>query len=998
MISGQTHRTPSGGLIDRSKRLSFFFDGKSYQGYDGDTLASALLANGERLVGRSFKYHRPRGIMSTGASEPNALVELRESGRREPNQRATEVELFDGLVARSQNRWPSLKYDFLSVNQFFSPMLVAGFYYKTFKWPDAFWEPVYERFIRKAAGLGRAAEVADPDTYEKVHAHCDVLVIGGGPAGLMAAREAAEAGADVVVAESDSRFGGSLNNETIVIGNSPSNVWVDGMVEALEAMPNVRMLPRATVFGRYDGGTYTLTERVGDHLVAPEPFHPRQRLWRIYTKRAILAAGATERPIVFGGNDKPGVMLAHAARAYANRFAVRAGDTAVIFGNNDDIYRTATDLEAVGTEIAAIIDARDNPDVAKSYKQFRVLTGHEVVRAHGSHTVTGAEIRRVGDEVAFETLPCDLIAVAGGWTANVQIATHLGAKADFDDATLTFRLADTQGELSLCGAADANWDTAGCLADGQTAGRAAADAIGKATSEAQHLPRVDEGPLGSATAHFRVEYPEGKAFVDFQHDVTDKDLKLAIAEGYDTAEHAKRYTTMGMATDQGRTASVTGAAILADAMGVPIADFGTTKARPPFTATTIGALAGPNVGKHFLPTRHTPLRAWNEANGAQLVEAGLWYRASYYPKAGEDWLAAAKREAAAVRRSVGICDVTTLGKIDIQGPDAATFLNRLYVNNWLKLPIGKARYGLMLREDGSALDDGTTSRLGENHFLMTTTTAAAAVVMSHMEYCHEVLWPDLDVHYSSVTEQWGQIAVAGPNSRAVLEKLVTDRDLSNDAFPFMAVGDVTLSGVKLGDAHVQGRLFRISFSGEMAYELAVPADTMTAVWEALMAAGEAHGVVAYGLEALNILRVEKGHVTHSELDGRITGRDAGLGRMENRKKDFIGRSMSERPAHLEPNRQSLVGLKPVDAEQRLMAGSHLLAEGASERIENDQGWVSSVAFSPAVGSWIGLALIEGGPRREGERIRAVDFMNGSDVVCEIVSPVFVDPKGERLHG
>ncbi|MBI1383582.1 MAG: sarcosine oxidase subunit alpha family protein [Rhizobiales bacterium] len=993
-MSVQEFRNPSGGLVDRSRALSFTFDGRRLEGYGGDTLASALLANGVRLVGRSFKYHRPRGVMALGDAEPSALVELRTGGRREPNTKATTAELYEGLEAVSQNRWPSLAFDVMAVNQLFSPFLVAGFYYKTFMWPSSFWEPVYERLIRRAAGLGRVAAENDPDHYEKLHAHADLLVIGGGPAGLMAALTAGRAGARVVLVESDARCGGQLIHERLDIDGAPAAKWVEGAVAELTSLANVRLLTRSTVLARYDGGTFAVVERVGDHTIAPEHHLPRQRLWRFYTRDAILAAGATERGIVFAGNDRPGVMTASAARGFANRYGVRAGSRAVVFGNNDDIARTADDLAAAGIEIAAVVDPR--PGAPGIEGAGRHLRGHVIQRVMGGRAVAGVAVQRTDDNLPAEEIACDLVAVAGGWSANFQIATHLGAKASFDPDKFSFHVLEPGRGLNVVGAAAGRWGTAECLAHGAEAGQRAAAGLGRQVA-APTLPRVEDRTVGNFVPLYRVKAgkggPKGKAFVDFQNDVTDKDIELAVREGYDNAEHAKRYTTLGMATDQGKTGHVNGAAIMAEALGLSPRDVGTSVARAPYVPVSLGTIGGHSVGKQFQPTRLTAMHAWHERNGAVFMEAGQWYRPSYYAPDGEkDWLKQAIRETKAVREGVGIADVSTLGKIDIQGPDAAEFLNRLYINNWLKLPVGRARYGVMLREDGFVMDDGTTSRLGEDRFLMTTTTAAAGQVMTHIEFCHQAYWPDLDVQYISVTEQWAQIAIAGPKSRAVLEAGLKGADLSNAALPFMGVVDVRLSN------GIPGRLFRISFSGELAYEIAVPADYGQAAWEHFMKVGAPHAITPYGLEALNILRIEKGHVTHSEIDGRTSAADLGFDKMTNRGKDFIGRMASERPAFLETTRPVLVGLKAINPQDRLYSGAHFLPIGAEHKVVNDQGWMSSVAFSPALGCWIGLGFVKRGRERIGERLVAAEFLRGSEVQVEIVETPFVDPKGERLHG
>jgi sarcosine oxidase subunit alpha len=919
-----------GGEIDRDKPIAFRFDGKIYQGFAGDTLASALLANGVKLVGRSFKYHRPRGILSVGSEEPNALVELREGAYREPNTRATMIELFDGLEARSQNRFPSLKFDFLAVNSLLAPLFAAGFYYKTFMWPASFWEKVYEPLIRRAAGLGRASALPDPDIYEHATAFCDVLVIGAGPAGLAAAEAEAAQGRRVILADEQ----------------PPKTV-----------SGPIRYLPRTTVFGVYDGGTYGAVERLRDHLSAAQG-GARQRLWRIVAKESILASGAIERPLVFGNNDLPGVMLAGAVETYLTRYAVAPGRRAVLFGNHDGVASTLAALIAAKIPVAALVDSRTSLAPALRDQALAagipVFAGAVIRRAYGRLAVDGVEIRdRNGGVTRIE---CDLVAMSGGWNPALHLTSHLDGKPVWDEAKAAF--------------------LPGGLPPGMRA-------VGAASGEG-----INENLLPL----WQVENPGAKAFVDFQNDVAASDIILARQEGFVAVEHLKRYTTLGMATDQGKTANVNGLAVMAQATGKTIPETGTTRFRPPYTPVAIGALAGPHRGRHFKPARLTPTHEWATAQGAVFVETGLWLRAQYFPQAGEDWLAATTREVNAVRGAVGFCDVTTLGKIDIQGPDAAKFLDRVYANTFSTLPVGRARYGLMLREDGFVMDDGTTARLGETHFVMTTTTAGAAKVFQHLEFCHQWLWPALDVAFISVTDQWAQIAVAGPRARDVIGKLAdAPFDVSNEAFPYMAAASLTICG------GTKARLFRLSFSGELAYEIAVPAACADALARALMAAGAEYGITPYGTEALGVMRIEKGHPAGNELNGQTTAHDLGLGKLLSKKKDYVGRALAARPLLTDPARPTLVGLKPVDPADRLRAGSHLLPPGAAAVAANDQGHVTSAAYSPSLGHWIGLALLANGPARMGETIRVYDPVRGGDFMAEIVSPVFVDPEGGRLH-
>jgi heterotetrameric sarcosine oxidase alpha subunit len=967
-------RLPQGGLIDRSVRLDFTFDGKLFSGHPGDTLASALLANGKRLVGRSFKYHRPRGIVSAGASEPNALVELREGGRKEPNTRATTAELYGGLVARSQNRWPSLDFDISAINSLAAPIFVAGFYYKTFMWPKSFWEKLYEPMIRRMAGLGTAATEADPDIYEKSYAHCDLLVIGSGPAGLMAALAAARANARVILADEEARFGGSLLFEHEQIDGKSGFEWANEVLAELSAAPNVRLLPRTTIFGWYDGNVFGAVERVNDHVAAPPRYEPRQRYWRIIAKRAVLAAGAEERPLVFGGNDVPGVMIASAVRTFLNRYAVACGQTAVVFTNNDSGYRAARDLRARGLSVEAIIDSRANSTADPG--GARVLFGQTITQVKGGKSVSAVQLSD------GTRLSCDVVAMSGGWSPIVNLACHRGAKPQWNAAIAGFVPPESDGAFVAAGSAAGKMLLSECLADG-------AKASGYGGKNVP-VPRCRDEAFAISPLWY-VKASKGKAFVDYQNDATADDIALANREGYSDIEHVKRYTTTGMATDQGKLGNVNAIAILAETTGKSIDEVGTTTFRPFYTSVSFGALAGPFAGKHFQPVRKSPLHDWAVGLGATFVDAGLWLRSAWFPKEGENWLASADREVRNARARVGICDVSTLGKIDVQGKDAGVFLDRLYCNTFSTLAIGRARYGVMLREDGIALDDGTTSRLAPDHFLMTTTTANAGRVMSHVEFCHQALWPELDVTYVSVTEQWAQMAIAGPKARATLNKIIDDTVLDDTTFPYLAAKDVTVLG------GLTARLFRISFSGEHAYELAVPADYGTTAAQAVMKAGEEFGIAPYGTEALSIMRIEKGHVAGNELNGTTTAADLGLGRMMSTKKEYIGRMMAKREGLVDKNRQCLVGIHAVEKSDRIRAGSHLLKRSAPPSMVNDQGYISSVAWSPMLDRWVGLALLASGRERHGEVLKIFDGLRNSDMLGEVCDPVHYDKENVKLH-
>ena len=993
----QPNRLAGAGLIDRSRSLSFQFDGRRYSGFAGDTLASALLAAGVRLFGRSFKYHRPRGILTAGSEEPNALVELRGGARREANTRATVAELFDGLEARSQNRWPSLAFDMGAINSLFAPIFVAGFYYKTFMWPAALWEKFYEPAIRRAAGLGRASGAADPDAYEKAHAFCDVLVIGAGPAGLAAALSAARSGARVILCAEDFLLGGRLNGERQEIDGVHGAAWTRQVEAELLAHPEMRILRRTTVFGAYDGGmsgtrTFGALERVSDHLAVPQAYRPRQRYWKIVTKRTVLAAGALERPIVFGGNDRPGVMMASAVRTYVNRFGVTAGRRATLFTTSDDGWRTAFDLAAAGVRLAAIIDARRMvaPALMEAAKRIgtRVFCGAQVIDANGARGLRRITVREHAGQLS--DVQTDMLAVSGGWNPNVALCTHLGGRPRWSESIAAFVPGEVPGGMVVVGAAAGAYSLAEALRQGTAAGAEAAQATGSRMVNYPEPRVADE--LTAVQSLWCVNESKSKAFVDLQHDVTREDVALAAREGFRSVELLKRYTTLGMATDQGKTSSLNGHAIMAALTERSIPQLGTTTSRAPYTPVAIAAFAGNHRGKHFKPTRLTSGHAWAQERGAKFMEAGDWLRAQWFPAPGETaWLDIVTREVKAVRSSVGVCDVSTLGKIDIQGDDAAAFLDRVYINMISTLPIGKVRYGLMLREDGVVMDDGTSAHLAANHYLMSTTTANAAKVMRHLEHARQVLWPKLDVQMVSVTEQWAQYAIAGPNARHLLERLLGNAlDVSNTAFPYLACAEFSWR-------EVPARLFRISFSGELAYELAVPARYGDAAIRAIMTTGEAFGIVPYGIEALSVMRIEKGHLAGNELNGTTTAADLGLGRMMSKKKDFIGRVLAQRSGLADPTRPALIGIRAADKSARLYAGAHFLTLGAEVSLQNDQGYVTSVAFSPMLGHWIGLGLLARAQERVGERIRAHSPIRGGDVDVEVVPRVFFDPEGARLQ-
>ena len=972
-------RLPSGGLIDRSRRLQFTFDGTAYHGHPGDTLASALLANDVRLVGRSFKYHRPRGILTAGAEEPNALVTLDHGAHAEPNTPATMVPLHAGLAAHSQNRWPSLRCDVMAVNQLAAPIFVAGFYYKTFMWPKKAWEKLYEPLIRRAAGMGALSGLPDPDSYDREHAFCDLLVIGGGAAGLGAALAAGRAGLRVILADDGMEPGGCLLSSRATIDGQAASSWARAAVAELGALANVRILPRTTIFGIYDGREYAGVQ----HMCTgrPGPGQPRQRLWKIIATQAFLATGAIERPIVFGGNDRPGVMMASAVSSYINRFAVAPGRRAVVFTATDSGWQTARDLLRAGVEVAAVIDPRGATPPA-DMAGVRVIGG--LVGDVRGNPVRVAEIHTADGK--RERLACDLVAVSGGWNPAIGLAAHLGQKPEWSNAIQSLLPGALPPGLTALGAASGQFGLGGILSQAHAAAMALAGDLG-AKGACGTGARAEDEPGGVASC-WHVPSARTKAFVDFQHDVTDADVALAAREGYVSIEHMKRYTTLGMASDQGRSGQLNGHALLAVATGKSVAETGTIRARPPVHPVAIGVLAGHHRDEHFRPARLAPSHDWAADMGASFTDAGQWKRAQWYARPGEsDWQQTVNREVMATRGGVGFCDVSTLGKIDVMGPDAGILLDRLYINHFSSLAIGKARYGVMLREDGMVMDDGTTTRFAEDNFFLTTTTANAAKVLQHIDFARSVLWPDLDVQATSTTEHWATYSVAGPHSRALLANIFPDADLSNEALPYMGA-------TRFRWGTVPARLYRLSFSGEMAYEIGVPAQHGATLARLLHKAGAA----PYGTEALGVMRIEKGHPAGNELNGQTTAADLGLGRMMSKKKDFIGRVMAQRPGLTDPARPALVGLKPVNRADRIRAGAHLLVPGANPVAANDQGHVTSACFSPTLGHAIALALLSHGPSRHGEQVVVHDPVRGADVLAEVCDPVFVDPEGVRVRG
>lgn len=977
-------RLSAGGQIDRSKTLRFTLDGKSYQGFAGDTLASALLANDVVLVGRSFKYHRPRGFMAAGVEEPNGLFTLGEDARTEPNIPGTVTELVEGLKAHTQNAWPSIDFDLMAINQLAAPIFQSGFYYKTFMGPTKGAWMFYEPFIRRAAGLGAAVKDVDPDRYETRYDFCDVLVIGSGAAGLAAAIAAGRSGARVTLVEQDALLGGGLLTEPAQAG------WLSDRLNELKRVPNIKALTRTTAQGLYDGNQVVLAER-RDHL-KPDPAkgQARQVLTMLRTQAIVFATGAIERPLVFSNNDRPGVMLASALRAYLNRYGVAPTARAVIATNNDTAYAAAFDLAAAGVAVFIADHRATVPEdllAQAAEAKIAVYAGTHVADVSGRgrlHQVTLA-----GAHPA--TISCDVLGVSGGWSPAVHLTSHNGIKPVYDARIAGFVPGGFAATHFGAGAVLGTFGLQAAVAEGTAAGGKAAAAAGFAANGTASVP----APAGTDRAYAieplwtEPESGKGKAFIDFQSDVTAKDLKIAHQEGYQSVEHLKRYTTLGMGTDQGKTSNINALAAMAGLRDVPLTKAGTTTFRPPYTGLALGAIAGRGIQKHFRPTRLSPLHDWHKANGATFIEAGPWLRAWCYDWAGKSPAEAYVKEMEVVRRGVGISDVSTLGKIDVQGPDAAEFLNRVYVNGFAKLPVGKARYGVMLNDDGVVLDDGTTTRISETQFYMTTTTAQAGEVMSWLEYLLQLHWPELKVHVTSLTDEWAGMAVSGPKSREALQLAFPGIDVSNTGLPYMGCKEIEFRGAPV-------RLLRLSFSGELAYEVHLPADYSIPLWEHFLKTSAPLGIKPYGLEALASLRIEKGHVAGLELDHRNSLDDLGLGKMAAKNKDFVGKQLGQREYLQAPDRWSLVGLELLEPAKSLRGGAILFA--ANDEIKgHGRGYITSVTYSTELKKTIALALYQGGLKHVGEEIICAFPLKNELTRARIVSPHFIDPEGERLN-
>ena len=1008
MPAAQPNRLQQGGRIDRSRPVSFSLDGKSYSGFAGDTLASALIANGVGLAGRSFKLRRPRGIVGSGAEEPNVIVQVGKGAEAQPGLPATRVELRDGLVAHTVRGWPNVRFDIGAINDLFGRILGAGFYYKTFMYPRSWWK-YYERVIRRSTGFGRAPAASDPDAYEHRNAHCDVLVAGGGPAGLMAALLAAKSGARVILADDGTEFGGSLLACGDGVAGAPAAEWIAGIVAELREQPDCVLLPRGTVLGYHDHDFLTIAERCDSGEPVERRLHPpvRERLWRIRAKRVILAQGGFERPLAFCNNDRPGVMLASAVSTYIHRYAVLPGRRAVVFTNNDSAYRTALDLTGAGAAVAAIVDSRPGGGGELAIRArdlgIPVLQGRVVCDVTGRHRVKGVSVAEWSGD-SWENISktahfdCDLLAVSGGWSPAVHLHSQAGGQLDWSESQLCFLPSRARQCHDSAGAGNGKQSLGDCLIDGLRAGAEAAAKLGL-TPIAIEAPDAGSAREAPIEALWRVPAEKDadrclKQFIDFQNDTTVADIRLAVREGYRNVEHVKRYTALGFGTDQGKLGNINGMAVLADVLGKTIPEVGTTTFRPVYTPVRFGTVAGENVGELYDAVRKTALHEWHEAAGAPMEVVGQWRRPWYFPRDGEDLHAAVARECLAVRNSVGAMDASTLGKIDARGPDVVKFLERIYTHNVGRMKVGRCAYGIMLGEDGMVMDDGVMARLGENHFYLTTTTGGAAGVLNWLESWLQTEWPELEVYLTSLTEHFSTIALAGPNSRNLLEKLGCDIPLDRESFPFLTVRAANLAGMPV-------QLFRVSFSGELAFEINIGSHLALKMWRKVIDVGREFDIAAYGTETMHVLRAEKGFIiVGQDTDGSVTPVDLGMNWLLSKEKDFLGKRSLARPDCLREDRKQLVGLLSTDQRTVLPEGTQLIERTGRGVIETRPvpmcGHVTSSYFSPSLGHPVALALVAGGRARKGDNVFAA-LPGREPLPVEVVSPAFYDPKGERQN-
>lgn len=1004
----QKNRLASGGRIDRKAPLSFSYNGKVYPGFVGDTLASAMLANGIDVIGRSFKYSRPRGIVAAGAEEPNAIMQIGATEATQiPNVRATQQELYNGLVCNATNGWPSADFDMMStLGTAGGKMMPPGFYYKTFMYPQSMWD-TYEKYIRKAAGLGRSPLENDPDRYDHYNQHADLVIVGAGPAGLSAALAAAKSGARVIIADEQSEFGGSLLHTSEQINGKPATEWVADAVAELATYPDVIMLPKSTVNGYHDHNFLTIHERCTDHLGDRAPKNAsRQKMHRVRTKWVVLATGSHERPLVFANNDVPGCMLASAVSTYINRYAVVPGKQLVLMTTNDGAYQTALDWQNAGREVVAIVDTRSNPDSAiirtAKEKGIRVITGSAVIEAQGKKRVSAvsvAAINSTGDKVtgAATQLSCDTVASSGGWSPAVHLSCHTGSRPQWSDEVIGFVPGETVQKQLVAGAINGAFTLQSCLEQGAKSGAQAVVNAGFEADLNPVLPSVENVDECAAMALFHIPHAKPtsrapKQFVDLQNDVTAAGIELATREGFESIEHVKRYTAMGFGTDQGKLGNINGMAIAAKSMDKSIPETGTTIFRPNYTPITFGAIAGRHCGELFDPKRYSSMHQWHLENGAKFEDVGQWKRPWYFPQPGETMQQSLDRECLATRESVGILDASTLGKIDIQGKDAREFLGRVYTNAWAKLAVGKCRYGLMCGEDGMVFDDGVTACLADQHFVMTTTTGGAARVLEWLEIYHQTEWPELEVYFNTVTDHWSTMTISGPNSRKLVSELVDDIDLSNESFKYMDWKAATVAGVP-------ARIFRISFTGELSFEINVQANYGLTIWQQVMEKGAKYNLTPYGTETMHILRAEKGFIiAGQDTDGSVHPYDLGMGWAVSPKKpySFIGKRGMNREDCVKDNRKQLIGLVTKDPKVVIPEGSQAVNDPNQPIPMTMLGHVTSSYYSACLGHSIAMGFVRNGLNRMGETVYYPQ-PDGTVIEAEICSPIFLDPKGERQN-
>lgn len=1005
----QPNRLSEGGRIKRAKVINFSYNDKTYPGFEGDTLASAMLANGIDVIGRSFKYSRARGIVAAGAEEPNAIMQLGATEATQvPNVRATQQELYDGLVAKSTNGWPNVDFDMMStIGKVGAKVMPPGFYYKTFMYPKSLWS-TYEKYIRKAAGLGRSPLENDPDRYDHYNQHADILIVGAGPAGLSAALVAARSGARVIIADEQAEFGGSLLHSKTKIDGEETHVWLEKTIAELASYPEVMMLPKACVNGYHDHNFLTIHERVTDHLTDRAAKNTsRQRMHRVRTKWVVLATGAHERPLVYANNDVPGNMLASAVSTYINRYAVVPGKQLVVMTTNDNAYSAAFDWHNAGREVIAIVDTRKEGASAAITAQasalnIKVITGSAVVEAQGTKRVSSVSVSAIndaGDQLVgtLETLTCDTLASSGGWSPALHLSCHTGSRPIWSDEVIGFIPGDTLQQQLIAGSVSGCFDLGGCLIQGAKAGEQAVKNLGFTLEGEVAVAQVQGGDINKPMALFHIPHPKAtsrapKQFVDMQNDVTAAGIELATLEGFESIEHVKRYTAMGFGTDQGKLGNINGMAIAAKSLNKTIPETGTTIFRPNYTPVTFGAIVGRHCGELFDPKRYTAMHQWHLEHGALFEDVGNWKRPWYFPQAGESMQQTLERECLAVRNSAGVLDASTLGKIDIQGPDAREFLARVYTNAWAKLAVGKCRYGLMCGEDGMVFDDGVTACLADNHFVMTTTTGGAARVLEWLEIYQQTEWPELQVYFNSVTDHWSTVTVTGPNARKIIEQVVDDIDVSNDAFKFMDWKAASVKGVP-------ARIFRISFTGELSFEINVQANYGLRIWEAVMAAGEAYNLTPYGTETMHILRAEKGFIiAGQDTDGSVHPYDLGMGWAVSMKKpfSFIGKRGMARADCVKAGRKQLVGIKTTDPKQVIPEGAQAVNDPNQPIPMTMLGHVTSSYYSACLGHSIAMAYIRDGHKRMGETV-FYPLANGKCIEAQICSPIFFDPKGEQQN-